>query len=373
MPAGLRIALAGGGTGGHVVPGLHVLEQLSRRGTELADVLWLGAGRAIEERALIQLEREGRVPFEKVALALEPPGAGAPSWARLALRTLPETARAGAALERHQSRVLLALGGYTCVPAVLGARSQGIPVVLLEINAVRGKATRSLAPLATRVVHAWPSSCGRPGRRHVVLGPPLAAAFQAGEPDALESARARERLGFDPARALLLVLGGSQGALALNRFVQEHAPALLRGGLQVLHQVGPGRLGEAARSAEGYRALEYVDDVATALAAATLVLCRGGASTLAEIAARARPAWVVPYPHGDRHQARNAAALGAGVRIVPEETLGRALVQELVELGGPAGTERRAAMARALASAVPKDGAERLCAELVAIAAEAPP
>jgi len=365
----MRLALAGGGTGGHVVPGLHLLEHLSARSEVPEDVLWFSAGRAIEERVLAGFAgRTGGPALERVVLALEPEGSGAPSWLRLMARTTPETRRARRALERHASEVVLALGGYTALPAVLAARTLGIPVVLLEINSVAGKATRALAGLAERVVHAWPASLPRSGARHRCYGPPLAPAFLERVPDEEESARARERLGFRAADPLLVVLGGSQGAAGLNRFLAAHAAELVRGGLQVLHQTGPGRLGEGAGTLAGYRAHEYLDDVAGVLDAATLVLCRGGASTLAEIAARARPALVVPYPHHrDRHQEHNALALGAGVRVVPEERLDSALVPTLVRLVGPEGARERAAMSRALAC-VPRDGVARLADELLLVA-----
>lgn len=365
----MRLALAGGGTGGHVVPGLHLLEHLRARGTTPQDVLWFSAGRAVEERVLARVsERAGAVPIERVALALE--ARGAPSWVELALRTAPETRRARAALERHASEVLLALGGYTALPAVLAARTLGIPVVLLELNSVAGKATRALAGVAERVVHAWPGSLPRAGERHRCFGPPLAPAFLAEAPGEAGSAAARARLGFRPDAPLLLVLGGSQGAAALNRFLAAQAHALTGAGLQVLHQTGPGRLAEGATGIPGYRALEYLDDVAGALDAATLVLCRGGASTLAEVAARARPALVVPYPHHrDRHQEQNALALGAGVRIVPEERLDSALVASLARLAGAEGARERAAMSRALAQSIPRDGVARLADELLLVAA----
>jgi len=366
----MRLALAGGGTGGHVVPGLHLLEHLHARGSRPEDVLWFSAGRAVEERVLAHAsERAGAAPIERIALTLE--AHGAPTWLDLAMRTGPETRRAREALARHASEVLLALGGYTALPAVLAARSLGIPVVLLEINSIAGKATRSLAGLAERVVYAWPGTLAREGPRQRCFGPPLSVAFLGREPGDAESAAARSRLGFRPVCPLLLVLGGSQGAAPLNRFLAAHAPALVEAGLQVLHQTGPGRLSEGAAGALlGYRASEYLDDVAGALDASTLVLCRGGASTLAEVAARARPALVVPYPHHrDQHQLRNALALGAGVRIVPEERLDASLVATLARLAGRDGARERAAMSRALANSIPKDGVVRLADELLLVAA----
>ncbi|MSR62555.1 MAG: hypothetical protein EXS08_08945 [Planctomycetes bacterium] len=401
----MRLALAGGGTGGHVVPGLHLLEHLRARGAVPEDVLWFSAGRAVEERVLSGArERLGPLALERVVLSLEPAESGAPSWLRLLARTAPEMNRARRALERHASDVLLALGGYTMLPAVLAARSLGVPVVLLEINSVSGRATRALSGLSERVVHAWPTpgatlsrlpAGGGPGQertstgssgpsrasvlnrlffgsgRHACFGPPLAPSFLRAEPSAEQIFAARVALGFRAELPLVLVLGGSQGAAGLNRFLRTHAAALGAAGLQVLHQTGPGRACEGADEQAGgrYRACEYLDDVASALDAATLVLCRGGASTLAEVAARARPALVVPYPHHkDRHQEKNALALGAGVRIVPEERLDAAFVSTLARLAGPAGERERASMASALRACMPRDGVQRLADELLLVA-----
>src|SRR5688572_20932647 len=360
----MRLALAGGGTGGHLVPGLHLLEHLRERGATPEDVVWFSSGRAIEERVLARLEPSSTV--ERVVLALEPEGSGAPSWLRLAVRAAPETRHAESALKQHRSEVLLALGGFTVLPAVLAARSLGLPVVLLELNSVPGRATRALAGLAERVVHAWPTPRASETGRHRCFGPPLAPAFLGAIADEAASARARVDLGFRADQPLLVVLGGSQGALALNRFLAREAVALTSEGLQILHQAGPGRLSEAAPETRGYRAVEYLDDVPRVLDAATLVLCRGGASTLAEIAARARPALVVPYPHhADRQQEKNALALGGGVRIVPEARLDASLVPVLVRLAGRAGERERAAMSRELFRALPRDGVARLADELL--------
>jgi UDP-N-acetylglucosamine:LPS N-acetylglucosamine transferase len=306
-----------------------------------------------------------------VVLRLEPEGGGAPTWTRLAVHTAPAVRRARAALVAQRSEIVLGLGGFTCLPAVLAARSLGLPVALFEINAVPGRATRLLAPLAQRVFHAWPPPAGNPRERWT--GPPLSAAFCAGPPDEARTREARRAEGFRAGAPLLLVLGGSQGARALNQFVARHVDLFARRGISVLHQTGPGRLSEGAFEREGYRRVEYLRDVARALSAATLVLCRGGASSLAEIGALARPACVVPYPHHkDRHQERNALRLGAGVRIVPEGRLDESMARELARLCGPEGVFEREPMSQALAGVVPLDGAARMWRELVALAAENP-
>lgn len=379
---GLRMALAGGGTGGHIVPGLHLLAHAHAASRDLPraldDVVWFTSGRAVEERVLASAlaQRAGR-DFERVVLPLEPAGGGAPSRAALALRTPPAVWTARRALVRHRSQVLLGLGGFTSLPAVIAARSLGIPVALLEINAEPGSATRWLARHAARVLHAWPATWnravldarGKNAEVHRWIGPPLAPEFARPEPSDAERERARAALGFSSTRPLLVVLGGSQGSSALNQFLRTHAPALVAHGVQVLHQTGPGKLDEGAPPFSGYRAVEYLDPVAPTLVAATLVLTRGGASTLAEIAALRRPALVVPYPnHKDQHQVRNAEALGAGVRIVSESELGIGLRQQITELAGDASEFERARMSAALRAAVPLDAALRLYAELARIA-----
>jgi len=343
----------------------------------LEDLLWLSSGREVEDLVLAGFrEKLGGVPFERAVLALEPHGGGAPSRPALLLRTAPAVVRSRRALAVHGTEVLLGLGGFTCLPAVVAASSLGIPVALLEMNAARGSATRWLAPFAREVFHAWRGSlpAGSVARRNgrssdVHVGPPLAPEFDGREIPPAEESGARAELGFDPDRPLLLVLGGSQGAAALNRFIRGHARTLVARGLQVLHQTGPGRIEEGCERFGGYAPVEFLVPVHRALCAATVVLSRGGASTLAEIAALGRPAFVVPYPHHpDRHQERNAAELGGGVRVVPEEELAPKLVDEIVALASPAGRTQREHMSRALRSAVPGDGAARLFASLEALA-----
>ncbi len=365
---GLRLALAGGGTGGHILPGLHLLEQAEPG--ELADVLWFQTGRAVEETTMAAHPPRVDAPFERHVLRLEPRQGGAPSLYQLSVLTAPATLQARRALSRHGCDVVLGLGGFTSLPVVLAARAQSIPVVLLEINATMGKATRWLAPLSRAVAHAWRGTyeqrLAQRGARaaldqDVLTGPPLSPAFQAPPTSVAQQRIARQALGFDAERPLLLVLGGSQGAVALNRFVTDHAETFAAEGVQVLHQTGVGKLERVARSDRGYRAVEFVHDVPLALRAATVVLCRGGASTLAEVAALSRPAWVVPYPHHpDRHQEANARMLGAGVRSLPEAQLDGARALELARLAGASGATAREAMSAALVGCVPRDGARRL-------------
>ncbi len=365
--AALRVAFVGGGTGGHVVPGLHLVAHARAAGIELADLLWFQSGRAVEDRVFAGTGPilEG-IACERVVLPLENSGGGAPSRAQLALRAPAAVMVARRALVAHRSEILLGLGGFTSLPAVVAARGLGVPVVLLEVNAVPGAATRWLGPLAVRTLHAF--AAGK-SPRHVRTGPPLAPDMARGGVDAAQAAAARARLGFDPERPLVAVLGGSQGATALNRFVRAHVARLVAGGVQVLHQTGPGRISEAATPMAGYRAVEYVDPVRPVLEAATALLCRGGASTLAEVAASRVPAFVAPYPlaAGD-HQTCNARQLGAGVVVVRDADLGVWTADALTRLCTEGGATQREAMRAALAAALPLDGAQRIWDELRALA-----
>ncbi len=367
----VRLALAGGGTGGHIVPGLHLLSAMGPA-ERPEDVVWFTSGRSVEERVLGSArELLARTPFERIALELEPRGGGAPSRSRLVLRTPSAVLAARKALVAHRSDVLVGLGGFTSLPAVLAARSLKIPVVLLEVNAHTGSATRWLSRFATRVVHAWRETLPSGETSvHRFVGPPLGPSYALhaamAEPERERaSSAARAELGFDPARPLLVVLGGSQGSSALNAFIRAHATAFNAAGLSVLHQTGPAKLSEAAAGRTGYRAVEYVDDVQLALAAATVVLARGGASTLAEVAAMRVPCLVAPYPgHADMHQEKNALQLGAGARIVHDSELNAEARDVILSLALEGGAARRVEMRRALAAAVPVDAASRMWREI---------
>lgn len=368
-PTGLRLAVVGGGTGGHVVPGLHVLAELAAADDlpDLEDLVWFVTGRAAEGAALARLDPlVAPLTPERVRLAIEPAAGGAPSLVQLGLRTPREFWRARRALAAHRIDVVFGLGGFTLLPVVLAARSLGIPVVLLEINAVPGRAVAKLTPLATRVLHAWKRTVPEhPGTKHVRTGAPLGPAFTR---PAAPAGTWRAQLGLAPDAPLLAVIGGSQGALALNAFIATHAATLTAAGVGIVHQVGPGRLDEAAPATAGYRAVEFVDDVAGLLGEATLALSRAGASTLAELAALGVPALVVPYTGAGGHQRLNAAELGSALKVVEEDELaasGLALVQERL---GPEGAAWRERVRAELVANAPRDAARKVAAELARFA-----
>jgi UDP-N-acetylglucosamine--N-acetylmuramyl-(pentapeptide) pyrophosphoryl-undecaprenol N-acetylglucosamine transferase len=189
------------------------------------------------------------------------------------------------------------------------------------------------------------------------------------EPATEEARRAKRlELGLDSEAPLVVVLGGSQGALGLNTFVAENAHGWVDAGLNILHQCGPGRTNEGAGALAGYLAVEFIDDVPGVLASADLALARAGASTVAEIGAARLPAVFVPHPASpDRHQHKNAGLLGEGARVVDQAELSPEFAVELLELAGVGGAEERAKMRLALEGAVPSGGAGRVAAGLIAL------
>jgi UDP-N-acetylglucosamine--N-acetylmuramyl-(pentapeptide) pyrophosphoryl-undecaprenol N-acetylglucosamine transferase len=336
-----EIVIAGGGTGGHLFPGLAVAAELRAAGAEVA---WLGARRGLET------ERVPRAGIELLALPVTgATGRGRAEQLAALLRLPPAVARAALFLLRRRADAVLAVGGYAAVPGALAAAALGVPLVIQEQNALPGVANRLLAPWATAI------ACGFAGA--TAAFPSLPARFT-GNPVREEFFRVPPA----PAAPLaLLVMGGSQGSAFLNRVLPEALARLAEAGgrPRVVHQAGTrweaevrARYAAAGVAAEVVGFLERPD---RALAEASLVVARAGALTVSELAAARRPALLVPFAaaaHG--HQAVNARALAeAGAAAVLEEhqadagAIAAALEMLLAEPGRLAAMgERGAALAR---------------------------
>ncbi len=305
------IVVAGGGTGGHVFPGLAVADAL--RSLAAVDVVFVGTARGLESRV---------VPARGYALELldvQPmKGGGASRAVKGALIAARETFRAVRLVRRLKPRAVLSVGGYAAGPVSLAAALLRVKLAVLEPNSVIGFANRILAPLAARGYLAW-SEAGAPFRRGRarVVGVPLRAGFVP-QPYAARAGRAR-----------LLVMGGSQGAQALN----DRLPlAVARAGqavpgLHVVHQAGRDRDAAVRSAYEDAHVADvvvapFLEDVPAELAGADLVVARAGAVTVAEIAAVGRASILIPFPFAaDDHQARNAESLarGGGAVSLPQE------------------------------------------------------
>ncbi|WP_411330599.1 undecaprenyldiphospho-muramoylpentapeptide beta-N-acetylglucosaminyltransferase [Desulfovibrio desulfuricans] len=348
-----NIILTTGGTGGHIFPALAVAEELRRRNPN-ANLLFVGSLYGPEER----LMRQAGIPFEGLPVrgllgrGFKAVGAGA----QMALAV----GKAVGILRRFKPDVVAGFGGYAAFAPMMAARILGVPGVLHEQNAIAGASNRFLARLARRVCISLPNTSGFDMKKCVFTGNPVRAAVSAvGQVDRHRQTRR------------LLVVGGSQGAHALNAFMLENLAEFRGAGVEIRHQTGITDEGSAraAYVAAGYApecVSAFIDDMAGAYAWADVALCRAGASTVAELCAAGLPSVLVPFPYAIHdHQTRNAEVLtrsGAAV-LVPE---GRMAVQgmsdillRLLTMPG----EREPMAAAALAAARP-DAAARVVAVL---------
>lgn len=290
------VMIAGGGTGGHVFPGLAVAAELRKRGVP---VVWMGTRSGIEGRVVPAAGIEV-VWLNVVGLR----GKGRQAKLLAPLRLLRACGQALAGILRHRPRAVLGMGGFAAGPGGLMARLTLRPLVVHEQNAVAGLTNRVLSRFANRVLGAMPNAF--PSRSGELVGNPLRGAITHLPPPA--ERRVAQR---GPVR--LLVLGGSLGAASLNALLPK-AIAALTVPLDVRHQAGRDKLEQAreAYAAAGVEAqvVDFIDDMAESYAWADLVVCRAGAMTLAEIAAAGVASLLIPYPHAvDDHQTANARYL----------------------------------------------------------------
>ena len=360
-----RWAVAGGGTGGHVTPALALAECIAARGDE---VLIFGTERGLEARLVPE------AGFRLVTLPARQM-MGHSAAARLA--ALPALASACLAawriLGRERCEIVVSVGGYASVPAVVAAAARRLPVALVEPNAVPGRANRYAARLARRIFVGFEAAAPRfavSGERVQALGIPLRQALVA----AFAGERARRHL-EPPYR--LLVFGGSQGARQINDGMMEAAAALATLPIEIFHQTGDAdrERVEAAYAEAGLRAevAAFEPDMPSRYRWADLALCRSGALTVAELAMAGLPALLVPYPYAaDDHQRANAEALAeaGAARVLSGLPLRGAEVAKAVgeAFSNAAALER---MGRAAASLARPDAAEHIAAECAALCAEA--
>ncbi len=324
------VLIMAGGTGGHVFPALTIAEELRARGKR---VEWLGTEAGVEARVVSSVG----IPLHCIQVA----GLRGRGVLRLLaapftlLRSLFQALRL---LRRLQPCCVLGMGGYVSGPGGLAAWLTGRKLLIHEQNAVAGLANRLLFPLATVVMEAFPGAFGRAAAKLQRVGNPVRAGL-------LAISGPEQRLAGRQRPATLLVVGGSLGAQIFNETLPA-ALALLPLELRpsVRHQCGRGKLQAtlaAYRAAglavgTGIEISEFIDDMATAYADADLLLCRAGASTLAEVTAIGLAAVLVPYPYAtDDHQTANAQALakvGAAVLLPQQQLTPNSLCTVLADL-----------------------------------------
>lgn len=355
------LLIAASGTGGHLFPALAVAQALP------ADwqVHWVGVPDRLE-RQLVPAE----IPLHTVrAGGLQ--GRGLEKllnlarllWASVAIRRL---------IRRQRVSAVFSSGGYIAAPAILAARWCGVPVVLHESNAVPGRVTRLLGRFCTRVAVGLPQACGRlPGAAPEVTGTPVRRAFL--EPAPLP---AWVPSGSGP---LLLVMGGSQGAVGLNRMVRPLLPRLAAAGCRVVHLTGSNDPEAGGPALPGVVERPFSEEMAGLMQHADLAISRAGAGSLSELAVCGTPAILVPFPQAaDRHQDANAAAaaeLGAAVIVWQQPPGEPALEQALWRLLGPrlrgaaAAADPLAQLRRGMAALAVRDADRRLAQLLTQLAA----
>lgn len=371
---------AGGGSGGHIYPGLAILGELRSLGAATIQASFLVSDRAIDAQIMTK-EGEAFAASPARPVIMRPAGlvrflrswGPAVKHARGRLRELKAA---------HGSVHLVATGGFVAAPAVRAAALEGVPVTMVNLDAVPGKANRWIARRVAgmggrgRIYTAAPVADASIARGWTVV-PPI---VRAGSVPVGDRAECRRRLGLDPERPVLMVTGGSQGIRTINGFVRAFATSepgrgmLLGGGWQILHQTGRGEDGaiETAYRAAGVdaRVQAFVDTMGLWWGAADLCVGTAGAGNVAEIWSSKTPALLLPYPyHRDQHQKFNAAALeavgGAVIatdRIDAGENL-REVGPVLAGLVSDAG--KRESMRDRLASLGPADGARRIARALL--------
>lgn len=330
-----------GGTGGHVFPALALARELEKRGFR---VQWLGAAGGIENR----LVPAAGYPLHVLSVQGVRRG-GAARLIMAPLRLTAAVARAWRLVRQLRPVLAVGFGGFASGPGGLGARLAGVPLVLHEQNAVPGMTNRWLARVATRVLQAFPDAFpARTGARTV--GNPVRAEIAA-LPDPDQRYAGRE----GPLR--ILITGGSQGALALNRVLPRLLSAVLGRQLHIVHQSGRNRRDEARLAWEdvGVEAevVEFIEDMAAELGRADLVVCRAGALSVWEVAVAGVAALFVPLPTAvDDHQTLNARWLAdrGAAALLPQDRLNEAgLTDALAGLHEREALRRMAHKARTLA------------------------
>ena len=343
-----KIVLTGGGTLGHVTPHLSLIPHLLQAGYEIH---YIGTEKGMEAEKIRSVPgvtyhavQSGKLrryfswqnfidPFKVIA--------GAFQSARLMVKIKPD--------------VVFSKGGFVAVPVVFGAWLHRVPVVCHESDLTPGLANRLCAPFARKIATTFPECAQALGPKAEMTGTPL-------RPELFRGSRARglSLLGFDGSKPILLMMGGSSGAQAVNKALREALPRLTDK-FDVAHICGKGNLDEALQGMSGYRQLEFLDaELPDALACADLVLSRAGSNALCEFQALCKPMLLVPYPKGASRgdQILNAQSLqkrGLARVLLQEDMTADTLVRALESTWAD-----REQLTAALHAAPPADGTERV-------------
>ncbi len=323
----MRIVIAGGGTGGHLFPGIAIAEEFLRR-DDKARIIFIGTKKGIESKLLGQLGYELRtIEIEGIK------GRGLKAMLRSAYQVPQSMWQSRRVLKQFNPHIVVGVGGYASGPAVLSAYFMGIPTAIAEQNALPGITNRILGKFVKVIFVTYAQTqTWFPKGKVIISGNPVRAAFVAG--------RCLEKRKKDFWQ--LLVFGGSQGAVTINKAVINMLPQLrrIKNKIHVIHQTGTKQMDKVRQAYEKFgikaKVVPFIVDMAGAYAAADLIVCRAGATSLAEITAAGKAAILIPYPWAaDDHQTKNAkvlAAAGAAITINESELTGDKLFGVLENL-----------------------------------------
>ncbi|MDP9338498.1 MAG: undecaprenyldiphospho-muramoylpentapeptide beta-N-acetylglucosaminyltransferase [Acidobacteriota bacterium] len=337
----MKLLIAGGGTGGHVFPALAIAREWLSRGSE-REVVLVGTTRGIEMRLVPQ----AGLPLETLRVGgLK--GKGGSTLVKNLFKLAPGMLDAARVLRKHKPVAAFGVGGYAAGPMLLTTWMHGVPNAIFEPNAEPGFTNRTLARISKRIATGYEISARAWGAKAVVTGCPVRPEFLAIAPRA-------------PGKPLrLLVTGGSQGALPVNRAFVDAMDALAarKNELSIVHQTGE-RDYDAVRTAYARRDIQaevvpFLNNMPERFEWADIIVCRAGAITAAEVAAAGRAAIFIPFGRAtDSHQLRNAQEMaknGAGRVITESELTGERLSKEIFALlDNPAEIQRMSAAAHGL-------------------------
>ena len=323
---GPRVIIAGGATGGHLFPGIAIAEHLreARPGCEL---VFVSTGTAIEKRAL------PRTGFAFKRIATEGiKGRGPVARVRALVKLAAGIAVAVGLIRRFKPDLIVGMGSYSSAPVVIGGWLLGVPIALHEQNALPGMTNRMLSRLADRMFVSFPKTAGRwPAGKVRITGNPV-------RKDILQAMAGAGTAAPDKSGFTVMIIGGSQGAGAINRAVAGSLAHLAeKSDLFFIHQTGEADEAAVRRAyqQEGLkcRVQAFFDDMADCYSRADFLICRAGATTVAEIVCLGKPALLVPFPYAaDDHQTENASALveAGGAEMIQEtELTGRTVAEKV--------------------------------------------
>jgi UDP-N-acetylglucosamine--N-acetylmuramyl-(pentapeptide) pyrophosphoryl-undecaprenol N-acetylglucosamine transferase len=322
----LCVVIAGGGTGGHVFPGIALAEAF-REANPASRIIFAGTGNRLETEAF------KRASFEHRAISAGGlKGRGLFRQVGALVKVAKGLVQSFGLLLRFKPDLVIGVGGYVSGPMVLAARILGIPCALQEQNVMPGITNRMLAPLVKRIYAAFPDTRGkRFQKKMMVTGNPVRKEL------ALPAAPGKTGEEAPESRFTVLVFGGSQGAKAINEAVTAALGELPLGRIRLIHQTGRDQVDSVRSRYDDLGAMarveEFFVDMASQYAAADLVICRAGATTVAEVTAMGKPAVFIPYPFAaDDHQRLNAQSMvdqGAAEMILERELTGKVLAERI--------------------------------------------